>query len=432
VFRALGSRAASEIERERYALEAARSPPRGRSLNRATSPAPILEVTAARPHDEMARDRITYDVGNENNPGNPFGRQHLVIEVDGRARLDHHTIGPHFAWTGVVRGSVLDRFWDALARADFPSIPQHPVPAGSTMRALGVGVGLAARRAYLAYHARAAGYDEAFALLDALIRQLSEDTVPVVPASAEVLVDEVRATEEAAPSKLSAGMIYLLAYLPGHAIAHASWLDFLARFVAGGDPALQHAVDFAGRAAKIEASRVEGASRRIGALLRQAELAIPANAELPEWRLVADAVHPLLTTPVLQSAWSAGEAARLVSIAVALLVRVAYLRCAAPTHEELLAHAEARAQALEENAATLEARLGATGLPWVTSTAGSVAKMVQLTRSHHLAITSDDYAQLSTLQRDLDGLLDGLAARFDATPSIGDAPSRVSVTPNER
>jgi len=135
------------------------------------------------------RERITYRVGNENNPGNPFGRQELTIEPDGRARLDHHTRGPHFAWTGTVRSSVLDRFWAALGESDFPALPRHPMPAGSTTRSLTVGE----KSSFVAYHASASlpGYAVVFSLLDTLILQLSEGTVKVVPASDETLVDHV-------------------------------------------------------------------------------------------------------------------------------------------------------------------------------------------------------------------------------------------------
>ena len=138
------------------------------------------------------RDRIYYSVGSEHNPGDPFGRSRLVIEIDGQARLDQYTRAGPAAWTGLVAASVLDRLWAALEEAGFPAMPRHPVPAGSAIRDLNVG-GPEGRSAYIAYHAAETlpGYNVAFLLLETVIRQLSEDTVKAVPASDEKIADTI-------------------------------------------------------------------------------------------------------------------------------------------------------------------------------------------------------------------------------------------------
>ncbi|HEX5503806.1 MAG TPA: hypothetical protein VFW96_14375 [Thermomicrobiales bacterium] len=143
----------------------------------------------------MSRARLTYSAGNEHNPSDPFGRSVLAIEPDGAARLDHYArfIEPR-AWTGRVAPSALDRLWAALARAGFPDVPPHPIPASSTIRVLVAEADGARQTAYVAWHAaeNLPGYDEAFAILDALVRQLGEgDVWPTAP-DLPAMVGEVR------------------------------------------------------------------------------------------------------------------------------------------------------------------------------------------------------------------------------------------------
>ncbi|HET8630465.1 MAG TPA: hypothetical protein VFL91_23855 [Thermomicrobiales bacterium] len=143
----------------------------------------------------MARARLTYSAGNEHNPSDPFGRSLLAIEPDGAARLDHFArFTEPRAWTGRVAPDALDRLWAALGRAGFPAVPSHPVTAGATIRALAVEADGERQTAHVEWYAAEdlPGYDEAFALLDALIRQLTAGevwpTAPALPA----MVGEVR------------------------------------------------------------------------------------------------------------------------------------------------------------------------------------------------------------------------------------------------
>jgi hypothetical protein len=144
----------------------------------------------------MTRGRVTYNVGVETNPGNPFGRSVLAIESDGKVRLDHHTRGggAKQAWTGRVDPGALDRLWAAIEQSGFPDVPKHPVPAGATIRNLGVErSGAPKQSALVAWHAAAKlpGYAEAFKLLDQIVRQLSGNSVDRVPATTETLVTDI-------------------------------------------------------------------------------------------------------------------------------------------------------------------------------------------------------------------------------------------------
>lgn len=133
----------------------------------------------------VPRERIVYDVGSVSSPGSPWGRLVLAIEPDGRAQLDQHTMGPHFTWTGTVIQTALDKLWAALDESAFPAVPPHDAFAGSTDRNLAIGSG----SCFMDYHEalKFPGYKVAFPILDTVVRQLSEDTVKIVPESAKIV-----------------------------------------------------------------------------------------------------------------------------------------------------------------------------------------------------------------------------------------------------
>jgi hypothetical protein len=144
----------------------------------------------------MTRGKLTYTVGNEKNPSNPHGRSVLVLDPTGAARLDHHVSGGgHTAFTGTAVVAVLDRVWAGLERAKFPNAPTQVMSVGSTIRILAVEIAKGKKEtAHIEWHAATqfAGYAEAFALLDGMIRQLSGNTVERVAASTEELVTNVK------------------------------------------------------------------------------------------------------------------------------------------------------------------------------------------------------------------------------------------------
>jgi hypothetical protein len=138
--------------------------------------------------------RLAYSVGNEHDPGDPFGRSELVIEPDGRARLEQYRLGPPRVWTGRVQADAFNRLWSGLERGGFPNVPHHPIPGGSAMRRLSAKADGTMQTIAVAWHAAKTlpGYDEAFATLDLIIRQVSQNAVPCVPASATTIVTDVQ------------------------------------------------------------------------------------------------------------------------------------------------------------------------------------------------------------------------------------------------
>jgi hypothetical protein len=122
---------------------------------------------------------IYYGTGNENAPGDPFGRTELTLAGDAGARLDHRHIGVHRAWTGRVDPAQLEALRGALETAGFPDVTPHQIPGGSTMRELAVD----GQRVLIEWYAaeNMPGYKEAFAILDSLVRQMSGDSVQATP-----------------------------------------------------------------------------------------------------------------------------------------------------------------------------------------------------------------------------------------------------------
>jgi hypothetical protein len=130
----------------------------------------------------MTMRLVRYSVGNENNPGNPWGRSELLIEPDGVVRLDHFfSRAPGVGrWSGRVDASALDAFWAALDQAGFPAAPNTPFAPGSSLRQLTVDADGVSSQVLIDWHgsAKLPGYAEAFDVLDGVVRQLSGDKVP--------------------------------------------------------------------------------------------------------------------------------------------------------------------------------------------------------------------------------------------------------------
>ena len=146
----------------------------------------------------MARVTIRYSVGNEHDPGDPWGRSELVIRADGSALLDHHFSRGREprAWAGQVDATVPGELLAALDRAGFPAVPpMGPLPPGAVVRRLTVEADTAARQALVSWHRTSSlpGYAEAFDLIDAVIRQLSGDAVPYPARSGPVVHGAVAA-----------------------------------------------------------------------------------------------------------------------------------------------------------------------------------------------------------------------------------------------
>ena len=130
----------------------------------------------------MTRPAIRYSVGNEHNPADPWGRSELVIHSDGSARLDHYFSmgGEPRAWFGYVDAAALDEMLTALDQAGFPPFPgATPAPPDTTFRRLALEADGTVQQGLGSWDdpVLPPGYAEAFALIDAVIRQLSGDAV---------------------------------------------------------------------------------------------------------------------------------------------------------------------------------------------------------------------------------------------------------------
>src|SRR5918998_1312642 len=124
---------------------------------------------------------IGYIVGNEHEPGDPWGRSELVIQPDGTARLEHYfsRAGGSGAWTGRVDAAALEKLWGALRQAGSPATPGTPLTPGTAARRLTVTTDGVSQYASVDYYQASSlpGYAEAFDLLDGIVRQLSGDAV---------------------------------------------------------------------------------------------------------------------------------------------------------------------------------------------------------------------------------------------------------------
>jgi hypothetical protein len=144
----------------------------------------------------MVAGTIRYSVGNENNPGDPWGRSELVITPGGNARLDHHFSRVHriAAWRGQVDPDALAVVWAGLDLAGFPAEPMSQFVAGATLRRLAVQSDGIERRAILDWRnaLELPGYAEAFDVLDGVIRQLSGGDVSY-PTKQQIIVRNVEA-----------------------------------------------------------------------------------------------------------------------------------------------------------------------------------------------------------------------------------------------
>ena len=140
---------------------------------------------------------LRYHVGNEHDPGDPWGRSELVIQPDGTLRLDHafSRVGGVGAWTGRIDPAALEALWTALDHAGFPTPPPAALTPGASPRRLLVESDGVVASALVGYHEalKLPGYAEAFDILDGVIRQLSGDTVTYPTRQATIVQDAAEA-----------------------------------------------------------------------------------------------------------------------------------------------------------------------------------------------------------------------------------------------
>jgi hypothetical protein len=142
----------------------------------------------------MTGDTIRYSTGNEHSPTDPWGRSELVLQPDGRARLDHYFSRgrPARAWTGQVGAAAVAALRAALDEAGFPAAPGPGLrPPDSTLRRLLIQGDGAVQQVALGWPQAPSlpGYAAAFDILDGVIRQLSSAAVPYQSTQPEIVRD---------------------------------------------------------------------------------------------------------------------------------------------------------------------------------------------------------------------------------------------------
>ena len=142
----------------------------------------------------MTGDTIRYSTGNEHNPADPWGRSELVLQADGRARLDHYFSRgrPARAWTGQVGAAAVAALRAALDEAGFPEGPgPGPRPPDATLRRLVIEADGGVQQVALGWHQTPSrpGYAAAFDILDGVIRQLSGAAVAYPSTQPEIVRD---------------------------------------------------------------------------------------------------------------------------------------------------------------------------------------------------------------------------------------------------
>lgn len=173
------------------------APPRRHLAAQGRTPdADTERIEEAHTIPRMTMRLLRYSIGNENNPGDPWGRSELVIQPDGTTRLDHHfsRLPKVGAWSGQVDPAALDALWGALERAGFPAAPTAPPVPGATLRRLTVETDGVSEWTFIDWRTTSSlpGYAEAFDILDAVIRQLSGDCVPY-PTTQPAIVSDIAA-----------------------------------------------------------------------------------------------------------------------------------------------------------------------------------------------------------------------------------------------
>jgi hypothetical protein len=129
----------------------------------------------------MTPRALRYSAGNEHSPTDPWGRSELVIQPDGRARLDHHFSRGRGTrvWTGRVGAAALNALWAAVDQSGFPAAPRPQLVPDATVHQLTVQAGEGpSQQAIVDRLQPPPGYGAVFDLLDQVIGQLSGGTAP--------------------------------------------------------------------------------------------------------------------------------------------------------------------------------------------------------------------------------------------------------------
>jgi hypothetical protein len=121
------------------------------------------------------RTVLWFTIGNEHNPGDPFGRVVLTIDAGHHATLEHYARQGNATYTADLGPGVTDEIRAALARSGFPDVPRHQIPAGASLRQLELVTDHDPQYAIVEdrFGMELEGYKDAFAILDSLTLQLT-------------------------------------------------------------------------------------------------------------------------------------------------------------------------------------------------------------------------------------------------------------------
>jgi len=138
--------------------------------------------------------RIRYDAGSEFAPDHPFGRTELVLERSGEARLEQALRGSNRSWAGRVDTAAFDAILAHLEAAGFPGYQPGPITPSAHFT-LSVDTESGDQHSLTdSLYPKNEGLKNALAWLNAVVRQLSGDAIPVGPVRNQRLVLESRET----------------------------------------------------------------------------------------------------------------------------------------------------------------------------------------------------------------------------------------------
>jgi hypothetical protein len=134
--------------------------------------------------------RIRYVAGSEFAPDHPFGSTELVLQRSGEARLSQARQGSKRSWSGRVEPAAFDAVLAHLEAGGFPGYEPGPITPSAHFTLV---VETDSGQSYSvtdSLYPKNQGIKNALAWLDAVVRQLSGDAIPVGPVRSQQLVLE--------------------------------------------------------------------------------------------------------------------------------------------------------------------------------------------------------------------------------------------------
>lgn len=114
-----------------------------------------------------------------------------MLELSGSVRLEQRRQGARRAWAGRVEPSAFDAVMAHLQAGGFPDYRPGPITPSAAFT-LTVVAGTAELSVTDSIHSKNQSFRNALAWLDAMVRQLSGDAIPVGPVRNQRLVLESR------------------------------------------------------------------------------------------------------------------------------------------------------------------------------------------------------------------------------------------------